>query len=76
MCTFERERRVMVCNIAIGTVEAAARAAFGDHIHTTGVDGVGTLVEASESIDAAKFDEVMMRAIVAANASAQPTAID
>ncbi len=72
MCTFKSERQVMVCDIAIGKVRAAAESVFGDEIQFTVVDGEGTLVEAPANVDPTRFDAVMMEAIAVANAAPSP----
>ncbi len=67
MCTFKSERQVMVCDIAIGKVRAATESVFGHEVCFTVVDGEGTLVEAPAEIDAARFEAIVMDAIVVAN---------
>ena len=41
MCTFENEHSVVVCDIAIQQVRAAASAAFGDGIRYAPIVGQG-----------------------------------
>ena len=66
MCTFENERRVLVCDVAIHRVREAVSAAFGDGVQFTPAPGQGTRVEARPSIDGEAFQEVARSAIAAA----------
>lgn len=65
MCTFKDEQMVMVCDVAIGQVRERLQEAFGEAIHYTHVDGKGTLVQASSTIDSAQFQAVTREAIAA-----------
>lgn len=69
MCTFNSEREVMVCDIAIRNVRAATESVFGADICFTVVDGEGTLVQAPAAIDAGRFEAIVLDAIAIANAS-------
>jgi hypothetical protein len=73
MCTFEDERRVMVCDVAIGQVRQTMLAAFGDEVQYLLCEGQGTLVEASASIDAKQFQTLARTAISQAQAEASQT---
>lgn len=66
MCTFEDERRVMVCDVAIGQVRQTMMAAFGNEVQYTPCEGQGTLVEASSRIDAEQFQALTRTAITLA----------
>lgn len=65
MCTFKDEQTVMVCDVAIGQVRDRLQEAFGEAVHYTPVDGKGTLVQASPTIDTAQFQAVTREAIAA-----------
>ena len=65
MCTFEDERRVMVCDVAIGQVRQTL-AAFDNEVQYSLCEGQGTLVEASSSIDAEQFQALTRTAIALA----------
>ena len=69
MCTFEDERRVMVCDVAIGQVRQGL-AAFGDTVQYTSCEGQGTLVEASSCLDTEQFQELTRTAIALAQSRA------
>jgi hypothetical protein len=66
MCTFENEKNVLVCDLAIRQVRKAVTEAFGDAVQFTPVDGQGTRVEARPSVDQAAFQAVARAAIAAA----------
>lgn len=66
MCTFENEKNVLVCDLAIHQVRKAVTEAFGDAVQFTPVDGQGTRVEARPSVDEAAFQAVARAAIAAA----------
>jgi hypothetical protein len=69
MCRFEDERTVMVCDVAIGHVRAAAGRAFGAAVGFTVVDGEGTRVEAGPGVDEGLFGGEVRTAIDAAQAA-------
>jgi hypothetical protein len=71
MCTFENERAVVVCDVAIRRVREAVNAAFGDVVRFTPISGQGTRVEVPVSVDEEVFQGVAREAIAAARA--QPT---
>jgi hypothetical protein len=66
MCTYENERRILVCDIAIHRVREAVSATFGDVVQFTPAPGQGTRVEAPPTIDEEAFQEVTCTAIAAA----------
>jgi hypothetical protein len=68
MCTFENERRVLVCDVAIHRVCEAVSAAFGDGVQFTPAEGAGTRVEVPPSVDGEAFQAVARSAIAAAQA--------
>jgi hypothetical protein len=66
MCTFENERAVVVCDVAIQQVRAAVSAAFGDGIRYTPIAGKGMRVEVPPSVNVELFQGVVHEAIAAA----------
>jgi hypothetical protein len=64
VCTFEGERVVIVCDVAISRVRRAAERTFSDKIHYTVVDGRGTRFEAPPEVDTQTF-AIEMRAAIA-----------
>jgi len=66
MCTFENERSVLVCDIAIHQVREAVSATFGDAVQFTPAPGQGTRVEIPPTGDQGAFQEVTRSAIAAA----------
>ena len=70
MCTFENERRVLVCDVAIHRVREAVSAAFGDGVQFTPAPGQGTRVEVPPIVDEKAFQAVAREAI--AEAQEQP----
>lgn len=68
MCTFHGERKVQVCDVAIGHVMAELAADFGGGtVRYTHMEGEGTLVEAvDESVDAACFQQLVRNGMAAA----------
>jgi hypothetical protein len=66
MCTFENERAVVVCDIALRRVREAVHAAFGDVVQLTPITGQGTWVEVPPSVDEEVFQRVAREAIAAA----------
>jgi hypothetical protein len=66
MCTFENERSVLVCDLAIHQVREAVSATFGDAVQFTPAEGAGTRVEISPTGDEGAFQEVTRSAIAAA----------
>ena len=69
MCTFENEQSVLVCDLAIHHVREAVSAAFGDAVQYTPVNGQGTRVQASPSVDEEAFQAVTRVAIAVAQAN-------
>ncbi len=69
MCTFQNDRAVLVCDIAIERVRDDLDAAFPEEVRFTSVDGQGTLVEAAPTVDAQQFTERARAAIAAAQAT-------
>lgn len=69
MCTFKDEQTVMVCDVAIGQVRERLQEAFGEAIQYTTVHGKGTLVQASSTTDATRFQAVTREAIAASQAA-------
>jgi hypothetical protein len=55
MCTFNSDREVRVCDIAIGSVKAKLAAELGGVVRYTHIEGKPTLVEASQAVDAERF---------------------
>jgi hypothetical protein len=66
MCTFKDERTVQVCDVAIEQVRHELQASFGEKVHYTHVAGEGTIVQASEDVDATLFNTRAQAAIAAA----------
>ena len=66
MCTYENERSILVCDIAIHQVREAVSTAFGDAVQFTLAPGQGTRVEAPPTIDEEAFQEVTCAAIATA----------
>ena len=66
MCTFQDDHSVLVCDVAIYHVRMAIDAAFGNGVQYTTVEGQGTLVEATPTIDTEKFHRLTRTAIVEA----------
>jgi hypothetical protein len=66
MCTFENEKTVVVCDLALHKVRNAVSAAFGEAVEFTHIEGQGTRVEARPSVDVAAFQAVARAAIAAA----------
>jgi hypothetical protein len=66
MCTFEHERAVVVCDVALRRVREAVHAAFGDVVQLTPITGQGTWVEVPPSVDEEVFQTVAREAIAAA----------
>jgi hypothetical protein len=67
MCTYQGNRRVLVCDVAIARVRQEVSAAFGTRVRYTPVDGRGTLVEAEPGVDADQFTALMREAITRTN---------
>jgi hypothetical protein len=55
VCTFDSDREVRVCDVAIGSVKARLAAELGDVVHYTHVEGQPTLVAAGRLVDAERF---------------------
>ncbi len=68
MCTFKDKQTVMVCDVAIGQVRERLQEVFGEAVHYTTVDGKGTLVQASPTVDSALFQSVTREAIATSQA--------
>jgi hypothetical protein len=66
MCTFENERSVLVCDVAIHQVREAVSTVFGDAVQFTPAPGQGTRVEVALTLDKKVFEEVARSAIAAA----------
>lgn len=66
MCTYENERSILVCDIAIHQVRVAVSTAFGDAVQFIPAPGQGTRVEAQSTIDEEAFQEVTRAAIATA----------
>jgi hypothetical protein len=66
MCTFENERAVVVCDVAIRRVREVVNAVFGDVVQFTPITGQGTRVEVPPSVDEEVFQGVAREAIAAA----------
>ena len=73
MCTFQDEHSVLVCDVAINHVRKAIDAAFGNVVQYTTVEGQGTLVEATPTVDIEQFHRLTRTAI--AEAQNTPTAL-
>lgn len=65
MCTFKDEQTVMVCDVAIGQVRERLQEVFGETVQYTTVDGKGTLVQATSTVDVAQFQSLTREAIAA-----------
>jgi hypothetical protein len=64
MCTFQDDRTVMVCDVAIGRVREEVQTAFGtDRVRCTVVEGQGNLVQAEPGVDVEQFG-VRVRAAI------------
>lgn len=66
MCTFEGDRAVVVCDVAIARVRQEAAAAFGQVVQYTVVNGQGTRVQVPTTVDLEEFATRMRAAIAAA----------
>ena len=75
MCTFENKQSVLVCALAIHHVREAVSAAFGDAVQCTPVNGLGTRVEASFSVDEEAFQAVTRAAVAVAQEKDRKTAV-
>ena len=71
MCTFNDERSVQVCDVAIGTVREAVEESFGELVHRTALSTGGTLVQADPGVDAEAFGQRARAAIAAAQTASQ-----
>jgi hypothetical protein len=67
MCTFESDRKAIVCDAAISGVRNLLRADLGDAVRYTVVDGQGTVVEAGSDVDVHRFARLVMTGIAASN---------
>jgi hypothetical protein len=74
MCTFENDRRVLVCDVAIAQVREAVGAAKGCAVQVTLIPGQGTRVEVPPTEDAHAFGKVARAAIAAAKQQVAPPA--
>lgn len=66
MCPFKDEQTVQVCDVAIDRVRERLQEAFGEAVEYTAVNGQGTLVQASPTVDPAQFQSVTREAIAQA----------
>ena len=62
----------MVCDVAIGCVQADLSLVFGDRVRFTPVHGEGTLIEAEADVDADRFETLARAAIAAAQEAREP----
>jgi len=69
VCTFESERGVVVCDVAIDHVRRDADLLFGARVRYTVIEGQGTRVEIVEGIDPDEFASHVRIAIEAAQRS-------
>ena len=73
MCTFNSDRQVRVCDVAIGHVKTKLIAGLGDAIQYTHLEGEGTLIDAGVAVNAGHFRQLVNAGIAEAeHASAQP----
>ena len=66
MCTFEDDRTVQVCDIAIDAVRRDLESRFASDVTSTHREGEGTLVMAGSQVAAADFRRSAEQAIAAA----------
>lgn len=66
MCTFKDERTVMICDVALGQVRERLQETFGEAVQYTTVEGRGTQVQASSTVNTAQFQAVTREAIAEA----------
>lgn len=66
MCTFNHETAVTVCDVAIGPVRSDLEDAFPGAVRFTHLEGAGTLVEAGQDLEPARFGTVIKAAIARA----------
>ena len=66
MCTFQDEHTVLVCDVAISHVRRTIDAAFGEAVQYSTLEGQGTLVEATPTVDAERFQKLTRTAIAEA----------
>ena len=66
VCTFENERSVVVCDVAIDHVRRDADLLFGTRVRYAVIEGQGTRIEIVEGIDPDEFATHMRIAIEAA----------
>jgi hypothetical protein len=66
MCTFQDQRTVLICPVAIDRVRARLYEAFGEIVQCTSADGQATLVQVPPIIDSARFQAVTREAIAQA----------
>lgn len=73
MCTFNGDREVKVCDVAIGHVKAVLAADLGDVVRYTHLEGEGTLVEVvGDGVDAGLFKQLVRNGMAAAEPAASP----
>ncbi len=72
MCTFEHERSVVVCDLAISQVRHELEATFGQRVRYAVVEGKGTRVQADATIAAQQFSALVRDAIEAAQEIDEP----
>ena len=66
MCTFQDEHAVLVCDAAINHVRKTVDAAFGAAVQYTMVEGKGTLIEATSTVEVERFQNLTRTAIAEA----------
>lgn len=67
MCTFESERAVVVCDVAIGRVREHLGPELGSGVRYEIIDGQGTRVAATDHVTSDRFVALVRRAIDKAN---------
>jgi hypothetical protein len=72
MCTFNGDRQVTVCDIAIQPVKAALAANLGDAVRYTHLEGEGTLVEVvGQGVDVQLFEQLVREGMAEAERAGQ-----
>jgi hypothetical protein len=60
MCTFNGDREVTVCDVAIKPVKAALATGWGDAVRYTHLEGEGTLIEVvGQAVDVQLFEQLV-----------------
>lgn len=67
MCTFESERSVVVCDIAIGRVTENLGPELEEHVRYEIIDGRSTRVEAADQVAVDRFVALVRQGIEASN---------